>query len=134
MKKELKVNENKPLLVAAGKSSRLDAIRKKAGLLVDQQLELDKNQQVLIPGLKQSTKESLQQANSIIDERIATIMAGYSSGKENTFFKIKYGDYPDKIKKKRVVEAFKLLALDSKVIKHFQLIEALYLDGSKAKK
>ncbi len=131
MKNELKVNEDRPLLVATGKSSRLDAIRKKAGLLVDQ-VELDKNQQVLIPGLKQSTKESLQQANSIIDERITAIMASYSSGKENTFFKIKYGDYPDKIKKKKVLDVFKLLALDSKVIKHFQLIEALYLDGSKA--
>ena len=129
MKQKAKVSESSQLLVATGKSSRLDAIRKKTGLLVDK-VDLDKSQPLLISGLNQQTKETLQQANSIIDERMNQILDTYSAGKKNTFFKIKYGVVPGKVRDKGIKEIFKLLALDAKTIKHFHLIESLHLDGT----
>lgn len=123
-------NENSHLLVARGKSSRLDAIRKKAGLAgKPTDLEEKQSQLVIGKGLNQATKEALQQASVLIEDKLNTLMAAYPTGKKNAFFKIKYGVEIEKVKEMSVQDIFKLLKLENKKIKHFLMIENLYLNG-----
>jgi len=122
--------ENSHLLISAGKSSRLDALRKKAGLLTNNSA-LDKklNQQASLVGLNQATKEALLQAIALIDEKLNSLMNAYPAGKKNTFFKLKHGTEVGRVKKMPVKAVFKLLKIDRKQIKHFQMIENLNLNG-----
>jgi len=128
--KQISKSENSPLLVAAGKSSRLEAIKQKAGLKgattnVDKKLK----KSVFILGLNPVTRDALQQATVMVDERMESIINGYPDGKKNTFFKLKYGVKVDKVKGLLIADIFKLLILDANSIKHYALIEKLYLDG-----
>jgi len=131
--KAIKNNENSHLLVAAGKSSRLDAIRKKAGLqIAETALQKKPKPKPFATGLNQVTKQALQQAELKIETTIESIVKSYPAGKQKTFFKLKYGVNIDNIKGLLIKDIFKKLALDTYEIKHFNLIENLYLDGKTA--
>jgi len=130
MKTTATSNENSHLLIARGKSSRLDAIRKKSGLEPKlSALEEKQNKHVMVDGLNQMTKEALQQATALIEGEINVLMAAYPAGKKTTFFKIKHGADIDKVKNMSVQDIFKLLKLESKKIKHFQMVANLHLNG-----
>lgn len=130
MKQTTVKSESSQLLVAAGKSSRLDAIRKKTGLQ-SAETELSKKikPQIFASGLSQQTKEAIQQAGNMLEERMNSILNGYPAGKKNTFFKIKYGVGTAKVKNMLIKDIFKLLEMDSQQLKYYQLIENLYLSG-----
>ncbi len=118
------------LLVALGKSSRLDAFRQKSGLPINQAGKVKAyNLHTKAVGLDQQIKEALHQAKTIIEERVDSILNVYPEGKKNTFFKIKYGVDTDKIKGMSMRDVFNLLELDDKRIKHFLMIETLCLSG-----
>ena len=87
------------LLIAAGKSSRLDALRKKSALPVNlTDSDIKQNQILLATGLDQQTKQALHQAKSVFEEIMNSIMDAYPAGKKNGFFKIKYGADAGKVK------------------------------------
>jgi len=130
MKKTGKTTENSHLIVSAGKSSRLDAIRRKAGLLTENTaLDKKSNLQKMAAGLNLPTKEALQQARGIIEETMLSIMNSYPAGKKNTFFKLRHGIDEVAVKTLLMKDVFKLLKLDTRNIKNFQLIEKLNWDG-----
>jgi len=130
MKQKIVKTESSQLLVSAGKSSRLDAIRKKAGLGVTPPgLEKKQSQLIIAKGLNQATKEALQQASVLIEDKIHTLMTAYPAGKKNAFFKIKYGVEVERVKEMPVQGIFKLLKLEDNKIKHFKMIGNLYLNG-----
>jgi hypothetical protein len=83
----------------------------------------------LVSGLNQQTKDALQQANKLFEEKLSFILNKYPAGKKNTFFKIKYGMPVTKVEKILLKDIFKLLAIDTQQIKHYQLIESMYLSG-----
>jgi len=125
--------ENSHLLVTAGKSSRLDAIRKKAEKKISgSEVNEKPKHQIFVPGTNQVIKQALQQAQLIIDTRIQSILKAYPAGKKNTFFKLKYAVSAETLKKQLINDIFKKLELDTKKIKNFNLIEKLYLDGKAA--
>ncbi len=126
-------SETSHLLVAAGKSSRLDAIRKKAESQIAGTNDNKKSKpQSFVTGVDQITKEALQQAQLIIETKIDSIINAYPTGKKNTFFKLKYAVSVDKLQQMLLDDIFKKLELDSKSIKNYRLIEKLYLDGKVA--
>ncbi len=126
-------NGNSHLLVADGKSSRLEAIKQKAGLkIAETSSNIEGNRTVLVQGLSQTTKEALQQANVIIDETINKILNAYPAGKRSTFFKLKYGVQVDCIKLMLIADIFQLLKLDTKSVKHFALIKKIFTDGKQS--
>jgi len=130
MKQTTVKSESSQLIVSAGKSSRLDAIRKKAGLqIAGTELPKKTNSPILASGLPQQTKVALQQAGILFEERIASILNEYPAGKKKTFFKIKYGVSVAKIKTMLIKDIFKRLEMDKQQLKHYQLIENLYLSG-----
>lgn len=119
--------------MAAGKSSRLDAIRKKAGLqIAGTDLQKKPKHKPFAAGLNQVTKEALQQAELMIETAIESILKAYPVGKQNTFFKLKYGVNIDNIKGLLIKDIFKKLGLNVHKIKNFNLIASLYLDGKSA--
>ncbi len=123
-------NENSHLLVADGKSSRLQAIKQKAGIRVAETSSyIEGNKTVWVHGLSQTTKEALQQANVIIDETINKILNAYPAGKRSTFFKLKYGVQVDSIKRMLITDIFDLLKLETKSVRNFALIKKLFIDG-----
>jgi len=131
--KQISKSENSPLLVAAGKSSRLEAIKQKAGLkIAAPNTEKKLKKSVFVSGLNPATKDALQQAKVMVDERMESIINAYPDGKKNTFFKLKYGVKVDKVKGMLIADIFKLLMLDANNIKHYSFIEKLYLDGKAA--
>ena len=131
------MNENKKntvngnVLVGAGKSSRLDAIRKKT-VSPNNNTRFDEKQKPrLVTGLNQQTKEALQQAALMMEERMTIIMNGFPAGKKNTFFKLKYGVDSNKINKMAMKQVFSILHLDSSKNRHFRLIEKLDIKGNR---
>ncbi len=130
--KQISKSENSPLLVASGKSSRLEAIKKKAGLIVAENTNKKLKKSVFVSGLNPATRDALQQVTVMVDERMESIINSYPDGKKNTFFKLKYGVKVDKVKGLLIADIFKLLMLDANSIKQYVLIEKLYLDGKKA--
>jgi len=131
--REKRKSKTSHLLVAAGKSSRLDAIRKKAELqFTGAHLNKKPKKQAFVTGTDQIIKEALQQAQSIIETRISSIIDAYPASKKNTFFKFKYGISVENLKQMALQDIFKKLELDFKNIKHYSLIEKLYLDGKTA--
>jgi len=118
------------LLVAAGKSGRLDALRKKSGLPVNQLGSAKKqNEHSFSDDLDLQTKKALHQAKRVFQETINSIMEAYPAGRKNRFFKIKYGSDAGKVKDMLIKDIFLLLELDGNKIKHFQMIENLHLNG-----
>lgn len=125
-----KSNENSHLLVAVGKSSRLDAIRKKADLVADPVVVNKKHKPFAqVSGLNQQSKEALQQAVTMIEYKMNSILATYPAGKKKTFFKLRYGVNPEQVDTLPLQEVFKLLKLDGSGIKYFPLIEKICSDG-----
>ncbi len=118
------------ILVATGKSSRLDALRKKSGQPVNPLGATKKqNQHPFVDDLDQQTKEALHQAKRVFEETMNSIMDAYPAGKKNAFFKIKYGADAGKVKDMLVKDIFKLFELDAKKIKNFQMVDNLRLNG-----
>ena len=132
MKETEKANVNNNLLVGAGKSSRLVAMRKKAGIAINNTgLDEKQNRQQFVTGLNQQTKDALQLAGIGIEERITLIMNGFPAGKKNTFFKLKYGVDVGKVQEMAMKQVFALLNLDIKQNRHFRLIENLDVNGNR---
>lgn len=128
--KETKKNAlSSPLLIAKGKSSRLDAIRNRAKPEGDTELDSKQKPQVFVSGLNKQTLGALKQAKATVDERLDSIMNTYPAGKKKTFFKLKYGISGDKVKLLVIKDMFKLLGLETKEIQYFSLIEGLDLNG-----
>ncbi len=123
-----RVNEH--LLVGVANSSRLAKMREKAGLAINKPgLEVTQTKPQFADGLNQQTIEALQQARSIVEEKMAAIFNAYPAGKKETFFKIKYGINSDKLKLLPMKQVFALLKLDCSVVKNFRLIENLDCTG-----
>ena len=120
------------LIIGAGKSKRLDAIRKKAGLTFDNDSQQTANKHYgLIEGLNPQTRDILIQAQKIIDNRLASIMKTYPAGKTKSFFKIKYGLNVEQLQLKTFKDIFTALKIDEAEIKQFRLIEHLGLHGKR---
>ncbi len=120
---------NSQLLVASGKSTRLAAIAKKENRVTSQSNLNNKPQQSFVKGLNQQSKEALQQANNVIEARLADILKSYPAGKKNTLFKIKYGVALETINVMTVKAVFLLLNIESVDIRKFSLIENLTSKG-----
>ncbi len=133
MNQERVKSQSSQLLVSAGKSSRLDAIRKKAGQQIEgAEVNAKAKHQPFVLGLNQQTKDALQQANDNVDKRMESILNGYPAGKKNTFFKLKYGVGTDKVKTMLIKDIFKLLEISSKQLTYYPLIENMDLSGKLA--
>ncbi len=129
MKENNKVIVSNSLLVGAGKSSRLAAIRDKAQ---QQSIDINKQPRQFSKQLKLENKAALQHAVNLIEQRMAEILRAYPVGKKNTFFKIKYGIKVDEIRKMSIKQDFHLLQLNSIDIHKFHLIENLDFSGKTA--
>jgi dGTP triphosphohydrolase len=131
MKENHKVSVSSNVLVAAGKSSRLAALSKKAmGQKNITGLGNNKSQHQFVADLKPETEKALQQSIQLIEEKVAFILNGYPMGKKSTFFKLKHGVGIDKIKEMAMRDVFVLLGLETIKIQQFRLIENLDSSGN----
>ncbi|NOR72070.1 MAG: hypothetical protein GQ532_20700 [Methylomarinum sp.] len=118
------------LLVGTNKSSRLAAMRAKALGAENLQTPVKKDQKLWATGLKAETKSALEQAEKLVDNKVAVVLSAYPKGKMNTFFKLKYGVKVDEINQMPRKEVFRLLGLETVKIKQFRLIENLDYNGN----
>lgn len=118
------------MLVGTKKSSRLAAMRAKVLGAENLQTPVKKDQKLWATGLKAETKSALEQAEKLIDAKVATVLSTYPKGKVNTFFKLKYGVKVDEINPMPRKDVFRLLGLESAKVKQFRLIENLDYNGN----
>jgi len=118
------------LLVGTNKSSRLAAMRAKALGVKSLKTAVKKDQKSWTSGLKTETKSALEQAEKLIDYKVAAVLSAYPKGKVNAFFKLKYGVKIDEINQLPRKEVFRLLGLETAKIKQFRLIEAMDSKGN----
>ena len=126
MKDVKKVSISSHPLVSSQKSSRLAAMRNK---VEDKFVVKGNNQSQVGSGLKPELKVILNQAITIINEKLTTIIKSYPAGKKNTFFKLKFGISVEKVKEMSLKSVFDLLNLDSSKIRNFQQIEKMNCYG-----
>lgn len=118
------------LLVGAGKSTRLDAMRKKISLNGgDTVFNATDNKQQMRNDLTPAAKEALMQANVDIEERMSKILKAYPAGKTNTFFKLKYGVEIQKLNELSLTKVFEILVLDALRIRNFKMVQHLKMSG-----
>jgi hypothetical protein len=118
------------ILVGAGKSKRLDAIRKKVSLGGrNNEFNDTQNSQQTDDELTQSAKQALSQARLSVEEKMSSILKAYPPGKANTFFRLKYRIDVQKINTMPLKKVFDLLAIDASNIQHFRMIQNLDYNG-----
>lgn len=118
------------LLVAHGQSKKLADIRKR--LQPDFPVEVAPlpGKQPL-PGLKPEIATELNQAKTLIDDRINQIMRAFPEGKKNRLFGFRFGSV-DAVKAMTIKSAFKTLGIDDNSVK-MKLIADLDFHGNKVK-
>ncbi len=114
------------LLVGAGKSRRLSAIRDK---VQPQAITVERQARQFATALRPETQEVLLQAIQLVEQHLAKILNAYPPGKQNTFFKLKYGLKPESIRSLPMQQVFGVLKLNSSNIGQFRRIEKLDFKG-----
>ncbi len=119
--------DERPLLVSAGKSKKLAAMmmRQSAPILVPPPI-IEKTDK--FTDLKPAVAAELTRACTLIDNRIADIMASYPVGRCNKLFAIRYGTVTA-IKALTIKAAFNTLNIDDKQI-NLRLIAGLDCHGN----
>lgn len=128
---EIMKQSSSAVLVGAGKSKRLDALRNKVSLNMDKApfRVTQKSQEKIENELSQFANEALEQAKHAIEERISKILNAYPPGKSKTFFKLKYGVDVQMVKRLSLRKVFDILTLNDSEIKYFKKIQHLNIYG-----
>ncbi len=104
---DFKPTETSSTLLASGKSSRLREMRNKnLNLLASTITNEQKPAQI---NLKDKIQPELLLAQQLIDQQLATILAGLPAGKQQSLFKIRYGMDLDTLKQQPIHQIVKLL-------------------------
>ncbi len=130
MKKSIARPETRNILLAQGQSSRLDAIRKKAGKasVQSEQLKASKKQ-TFDKDLNPRTKQALEAFNLALDQFLNELIKSYPANKKISFFRLKYGCNEQQLRVMSVKDICRVLKLDSNKVKDYSLISAFNLQG-----
>lgn len=101
------------LLVLPAQSSKLAALRNRARGVEAQPVVVPTNP--INTALSDDVAAELRKARRLIDERCASILAGYPKAKQNKLFSLRF-DPIDELKKLPVTVIFKRLDLDSQLL------------------
>ncbi len=132
MNKTITKPESRNSLISPGKSSRLDAIRKKSGRVSDQPAPASNSKKNQFPkNLNPQTNAALVAMNQRVEDYLNDVLRGYPANKKNSFFRLKHGCEIDQLREMNVQEICKCLKLDTTKIKDYALIAKLNLQGSR---
>lgn len=122
---------NSSIIIGAGKSKRLDAMRNMnvqgENSYIHKRASI---KQLSEGGLSESTKGALIEARTEVEQRMTFILNAFPPGKANTYFRIKYKVKAEQIKTLSLANVFSLLEIDDSKIKGFSLVEHLNFNGT----